>query len=67
MNGQSRMTSVAKAGAATAAQRETAEPGNPLHVGAPMPVAIVFGAFIAGNQVKAGATLLALEAMRMKT
>ncbi|WP_404302344.1 biotin/lipoyl-containing protein [Alicycliphilus denitrificans] len=67
MNGQSRMTSVAKAGAATAAQRETAEPGNPLHVGAPMPGAIVTGAVTAGQQVKAGATLLSLEAMRMKT
>jgi pyruvate carboxylase len=32
-----------------------------------MPGAIVTGAVTAGQQVKAGATLLSLEAMRMKT
>ena len=67
MNGQSRMTSVAKAGAAMAAQRETAEPGNPLHVGAPMPGAIVTVPVVAGQHVQAGATLLSLEAMKMET
>ena len=67
MNGQSRMTNVAKAGAATAAQREGAEAGNPLHVGAPMPGAIVTVAITAGQHVQAGATLLSLEAMKMET
>ncbi|MBS0498730.1 MAG: pyruvate carboxylase [Proteobacteria bacterium] len=67
MNGQSRMTSVAKAGAATVAQREIAEPGNPLHVGAPMPGAIVTVPVVAGQHVQAGATLLSLEAMKMET
>jgi len=66
MNGQSRMTSVAKAGAATAAQREVAEAGNPLHVGAPMPGAIVTVPVAEGQQVQAGATLLSLEAMKME-
>jgi pyruvate carboxylase len=67
LNGQSRMTSVARAGAAAGAQRELAEPGNPLHVGAPMPGAIVTVAVTAGQHVQAGATLLSLEAMKMET
>ncbi len=67
MNGQSRMTSVTKAGASAAAQRELAEPGNPLHVGAPMPGSIVTVPVTAGQSVKAGATLLSLEAMKMET
>jgi pyruvate carboxylase len=67
LNGQSRMTSVARAGAEASAQREVAEPGNPLHVGAPMPGAIVTVAVTAGQQVQAGATLLSLEAMKMET
>lgn len=67
MNGQSRMTNVAKAGATTAALREVAEVGNPLHVGSPMPGAIVTVAVTAGQQVQAGATLLSLEAMKMET
>jgi len=67
MNGQSRMTSVARAGSATAAQRETAELGNPLHVGAPMLGAIMTVAVTAGQHVQAGATLLSLEAMKMET
>ncbi len=67
MNGQSRMTSVVRAGVAAAAQREVAETGNPLHVGAPMPGAIVTVPVTQGQAVKAGATLLSLEAMKMET
>ncbi|OGA88984.1 MAG: pyruvate carboxylase [Burkholderiales bacterium GWA2_64_37] len=67
MNGQSRMTSVAKAGSTAAAQREVAETGNPLHVGAPMPGAIVTVPVVPGQAVQAGATLLSLEAMKMET
>ncbi len=67
LNGQPRMASVPKAGAAAAAQREVADPGNPLHVGAPMPGAIVTVAVTAGQHVRAGATLLSLEAMKMET
>ena len=67
LNGQSRMAIVPRAGAANAAQREIAEPGNPLHVGAPMPGAIVTVPVAVGQHVKAGATLLSLEAMKMET
>ena len=67
MNGQSRMTSVTRAGANTVAQREVAESANPLHVGAPMPGAIVTVPVVAGQKVQAGATLLSLEAMKMET
>jgi pyruvate carboxylase len=61
------MASVARAGAANAAQREVAEAGNPLHVGAPMPGAIVTVPVAVGQHVQAGATLLSLEAMKMET
>jgi pyruvate carboxylase len=67
LNGQSRMVSVARAGAASQAQREVAEAGNPLHVGAPMPGAIVTVPVSEGQAVHAGATLLSLEAMKMET
>jgi len=67
LNGQSRMASVAKTGAGKTALRETAEPGNTLQIGAPMPGAIVTVAITAGQHVQAGATLLALEAMKMET
>jgi pyruvate carboxylase len=67
MNGQSRMTSVARSGAAAVAQREAADAGNPLHVGAPMPGAVVTVPVAAGQHVQAGATLLSLEAMKMET
>lgn len=66
MNGQSRMTGVARAGAAAQAQRQVAEAGNPLHIGAPMPGAIVTVAVVPGQHVCAGATLLSLEAMKME-
>lgn len=67
MNGQSRMASVAKAGVSGAAQREVADPGNPQHVGAPMPGAIVTVPVAVGQHVRVGATLLSLEAMKMET
>lgn len=67
LNGQSRMTSVARAGAIDATQREVAESDNPLHIGAPMPGSIVTVPVAAGQSVQAGATLLSLEAMKMET
>jgi len=68
LNGQSRSVLVAKAGAASAAlKREVAEPGNPRHVGAPMPGAIVTVPVQAGQTLQAGATLVSLEAMKMET
>lgn len=67
LNGQSRMVVVPRAGAANVQiQRETAEPGNPLHVRAPMPGAIVTVPVAPGQHVKAGATLLSMEAMKME-
>jgi pyruvate carboxylase len=68
LNGQSRTMRVVAADAAAAAtQRRTAEPGNPWHVGAPMPGGIVSVAVKPGQHVSAGSTLLALEAMKMET
>lgn len=68
LNGQSRTVITARAGALSAAmQLEIAEPGNPLHVGAPMPGAIVTLAVTAGQTVHAGSTLLSLDAMKMES
>ncbi|MEO5737521.1 MAG: pyruvate carboxylase [Variovorax sp.] len=68
LNGQSRTVIAARAGASTTAlQREIAVPGNPLHVGAPMPGAVVMVAVEVGQTVRAGSTLLSLEAMKMET
>ncbi len=67
LNGQSRTVRVAVAGAGAAAARPQADPGNPGHVAAPMPGAIVSVAVAKGQRVSAGSTLLALEAMKMET
>ncbi|GAA4334562.1 pyruvate carboxylase [Variovorax defluvii] len=67
LNGQSRMTPVWRASTAHQTQREVAEIGNLLQVGAPMPGTIVTVPVSAGQTVQAGATLLSLEAMKMET
>jgi len=70
MNGQTRMTSVTRAlhaAPAAVSSRQQADPGNPLHLGAPMPGAVVTVAVSAGQTVSAGAPLLSLEAMKMET
>jgi pyruvate carboxylase len=68
LNGQSRTVRVAAANAAAAeGARPLAEPGNPWHVAAPMPGAIVNVAVVVGQRVNAGSTLLSLEAMKMET
>jgi pyruvate carboxylase len=68
LNGQSRTVRVAAANAADAeGARPLAEPGNPWHVAAPMPGAIVSVAVTVGQRVNAGSTLLSLEAMKMET
>ncbi|ARU04270.1 pyruvate carboxylase [Comamonas serinivorans] len=67
LNGQSRMVTVPKAGMVGAQAREVAQAGNPQQVGAPMPGSIVHVAVTEGQRVKAGATLLSLEAMKMET
>ncbi len=51
----------------SAAARPKAEPGNPKHVAAPMPGAVVAVAVAVGEQVAAGQKLLTLEAMKMET
>ncbi len=67
LNGQSRMATVPRAGSGAEIHREIAESGNPLHIGAPMPGAIVTVPVTVGQRVPAGATLLSLEAMKMET
>ena len=72
LNGQSRTVPVVRragsaADASAKVKRETAEPGNPSHVGAPMPGSIVTVAVEPGQHLAAGATLVSLEAMKMET
>jgi pyruvate carboxylase len=68
LNGQSRTLRVVNADAAADTDtRRSAEPGNPWHVGAPMPGGIVSVAVKPGQRISAGSTLLALEAMKMET
>jgi pyruvate carboxylase len=67
LNGQSRLVRVALAAADAQASRPLADPGNPGHIAAPMPGAIVSIAVAKGQRVSAGSTLLAMEAMKMET
>ena len=53
--------------AAPAAERPRADAANPNHVGAPMPGLVVQISVKPGDSVKAGDTLVALEAMKMQT
>ncbi|PIE18306.1 MAG: pyruvate carboxylase [Proteobacteria bacterium] len=52
---------------ATKEVRAKAEPGNPNHVGAPMPGVVATVAVSAGQEVKEGDLLLTIEAMKMET
>jgi pyruvate carboxylase len=52
---------------AKSAKRAKAEPGNPNHVGAPMPGVVATVVATAGKSVKAGDLLLTIEAMKMET
>lgn len=67
LNGQARTLRVEKAGAARAAKRAQAEPGNPNHIPAPMPGMIVTVAVKVGQAVKAGDPLVSIEAMKMES
>jgi pyruvate carboxylase len=68
LNGQPRSLRVTKAGAAAAgAQRQQAEEGNALHIGAPMPGAISTVSVTPGQSVKKGDPLVSIEAMKMET
>jgi pyruvate carboxylase len=51
----------------TVAARPKAEPGNPSHIGAPMPGAVATVAVKAGQTVKTGDLLVTIEAMKMET
>ena len=68
LNGQPRdVTVVDRTVAKAEGGRVKAEAGNPLHVAAPMPGAVVAVAVSAGEEVAAGQKLLTLEAMKMET
>jgi pyruvate carboxylase len=68
LNGQPREVNVAdRSLTAKVASRPKAEPGNPLHVGAPMPGLVVRVLVGEGEAVAAGQKLATLEAMKMET
>jgi pyruvate carboxylase len=69
LNGQPRRVKVPDRahGAAAGMVRRKAEPGNELHVGAPMPGVISTLAVASGQAIKAGDVLVSIEAMKMET
>ena len=68
LNGQPRSVRVRDLSqAAQRPPRARVEPGNPRHVGAPMPGTVATVATRAGAQVARGDVLLTLEAMKMET
>jgi pyruvate carboxylase len=68
LNGQPRLIRVPNRRAkGTAAARPKAEPGNPAHLGAPMPGVVASVAAVAGGKVRQGDLLLTIEAMKMET
>lgn len=68
MNGQPRTVRVRHAEShAGKAQRERAQSGNPLQVGAPMPGMVATVMVKAGQRVKAGDPLVSIEAMKMES
>ncbi|GMG84729.1 pyruvate carboxylase [Paralimibaculum aggregatum] len=68
LNGQPRTVRVAdRRFEATARRAEQAEPGNPLHLPAPMPGVVGSVAVTQGQTVHAGDVLMTLEAMKMET
>ncbi|UXX84100.1 pyruvate carboxylase [Roseovarius pelagicus] len=68
LNGQPRVIRVPnRLVKATTAARPKAEPGNPNHVGAPMPGVVASVSASVGAEVKEGDLLLTIEAMKMET
>ncbi len=68
LNGQPRVVRVCdRSRQARIAARPKAEPGNPAHVGAPMPGVVASLAVQAGARVAAGDLLVTIEAMKMET
>ena len=68
LNGQPRVIRVPnRLVKATTNQRPKAEPGNPDHIGAPMPGVVASVGAVVGARVKQGDLLLTIEAMKMET
>jgi pyruvate carboxylase len=68
LNGQPRPIRVAdRSQVAKRPQQRKAEPGNPAHIGAPMPGTVATVAVHAGQRAVRGEVLLTLEAMKMET
>ncbi|MFL5245898.1 MAG: pyruvate carboxylase [Gemmataceae bacterium] len=68
LNGQPREVVVAdKSLASEVRKRPKAEPGNPLHVAAPMPGLVVTVVVAVGEKVAKGQKLCTMEAMKMET
>ena len=68
LNGQSREVDVRdKSLEVRGEQRAKADPGNPLHIGAPLPGLVTTVAVAEGGAVKKGDRLLVIEAMKMQS
>ncbi|MDU8944821.1 pyruvate carboxylase [Ovoidimarina sediminis] len=68
INGQPRVIRILDKKAASAVEtRPKADPGNPAHIGAPMPGVVATVAAQAGKTVTEGELLLTIEAMKMET
>jgi pyruvate carboxylase len=69
LNGQPREVVVAdrSLGGGAVKARPKAEAGNPRHVGAPMPGAVIAVSVAPGEEVAAGQKLLTMEAMKMES
>ena len=68
LNGQPRLVKVADSKLTTTVKaRPKAEDGNPRHIAAPMPGVVGTVVVQVGQQVRAGETLMTIEAMKMET
>ena len=67
LNGQPRPMHIDKAGLAKKKAHAKAQEGNPNHVAAPMPGAVVTVSVTPGQKVSRGSPLLSIEAMKMET
>jgi pyruvate carboxylase len=67
LNGQPRMARIHQAGAEVTRSHPRIEDGNPNHIGAPMPGAVVTVSVREGQKVRKGSPLVSIEAMKMET
>jgi pyruvate carboxylase len=67
LNGQPRMARIHQVGAEVTRSHPRIEDGNPNHVGAPMPGAVVTVSVREGQKVRKGSPLVSIEAMKMET